>query len=711
MKAHGTKSFREDDAMTRRFSAIAVSTIVLLLSPGAPADEGDDFLRLLESHRRSIASFEIELRRVSFGAKLEDYEVLKKTVEQAACQNGITDDDARQWAKTLIQKYSENPSWIAEHTRQRGDRFKHIQTSRRGDKYKSVRGYDGCLHYDYFKANQQLDIYAKVPNIAHADLASLGFIGGGFRQHARLVSLERDQGRMRCAVAQSEDDEDIVTFEYDRHLALRHFWYESGSDFTSDNYYLFHRDMDGYRVPRIHVKLFRNARRKECNISIRIIDDARFNGPLTNQDLHLDELPDSTLVIDYRFEPKHQWRYSKYRQAAANPEIVHAGRCRAEDFIEFLRKTSGVRKAYATRNSHVGRRAPRLHLEGWPKESLDLNNWPLEKFTVLNFWAIGCGFCVNEVPENKELATWLEGRGALFLTIHSAAKKPRTVIDFLDEHRIEYLVGFDKPGGQANYWGGTTFAAYGIAGIPAYVTIAKDGRMLSYDRSLTKERLEKLMTTESDNIVPKDTDTRRPAVIPKTWLAHDLEPQSQIEGRFFVYRPETPDLTLCQSDDAGKAVDCQWTRHSADGQTVYDVRITAKAPDWGQTLEGRLTLLALHNNIEEQVMIPYKIRSKGLVEYISPLVWFGCVEPGATVTRSLPLQLRSGHKVEISQVSLPAGLKVRRRDEVSGTTVLDLTFSSPDPGLHQGELALSARDTGGHHQPISLEYCAFVQPQ
>jgi len=428
-----------------------------------------------------------------------------------------------------------------------------------------------------------------------------------------------------------------------------------------------------------------------------------------DRDLRLDELPDNTLVIDYRFEPSRQWQYGEYRQAAANPQVVHAGRCRAEDFVAFLHRTSGERKAHATRNSRVGRPAPRPYLEGWPRALLDLDDWPPKKFTVLNFWSIGCGFCVREVPENKELAEWLENQGALFLTIHAARKEPGAIIDFLDEHRIRYLVGFDEPGGQAGYWGGTTFAAYGITAIPAYVTIAKDGRVLSYDRSLTTERLETLMATDPEKVAPQEMTTQRPAVIPKTWLAYDLEPQSQIEGRFFVYRPETPDYTLRLADNAGDTVACQWTRHSADGQTVYDVRLTAQAPDWGKTLEGRLTLLVQAGSTEEQVVIPYELRSKGLVEYVSSLVWLGCVEPGATVTRTLPLRFRSGRKIEVSQISVPAGLRVHCNDATSNTVPLDLTFSSPDPGLHQGKLALLAHDGHGHHQPINLEYCAFVQ--
>jgi len=42
------------------------------------------------------------------------------------------------------------------------------------------------------------------------------------------------------------------------------------------------------------------------------------------------------------------------------------------------------------------------------------------RFTVLNFFSMGCGFCIREIPENNELAEWIKSRGGRFLAIHSA---------------------------------------------------------------------------------------------------------------------------------------------------------------------------------------------------------------------------------------------------------------------------------------------------
>jgi hypothetical protein len=199
--------------------------------------------------------------------------------------------------------------------------------------------------------------------------------------------------------------------------------------------------------------------------------------------------------------------------------------------------------------------------------------------------------------------------------------------------------------------------------------------------------------------------------MPKAWFARDLVPGSPIEGRFFIFRPETPDLTLHLSQGTGEAVTCKLARHSGHEQTVCEVRLTTQAADWGQTLAGQVTLVAKHHNVEEQVAIPYELLSKGLANCTSPVVWFGCVEAGETVTRPLPLRLSSDDRIEISVVSQPREVTVRPGDASSEGVPSSVVFSSGTAGLHQGELRLLASDGHGNRQPISLQYCAYVAKQ
>jgi len=695
--------------MARRLSAVAAGLVVLVLGADVHGDEAEDFLRLLEARDNSITSFEIKLRRASFTPKLEDGAAVAKVIEEAARKDKATDAAAaRRWVEELVGAWSEDPRWITEHIRQRGDSFREIVTFRDRE-FVDVKVYDGQLYYDHSQINRQLDIYPKLTNVSHASLQDVGLVGGGLRSRAPHVSLEQNGQGTRCAIAPSDDNPHRAGYEYNHRLGLRHSWYELEGKYRSDTYYLFHYDRDGYSVPRAKVRLYRDDRRRVLTGNAYIIEDVRINCPLTDEDLCLGDVPDRTLVVDRRFGPSFQWRYGEYQEAAANPQIVHAGRCRPEDFLAFLDRTSGRRKAHATRDSRVGHQAPPLHVERWPKESPSFNGWPPEKFTVLNFSGINCGFCTGELPETKELARWLASQGAQFVTIHPAEEKRQAVLDYLDQHQIDYPLGVDEPSDQTASWGSATFADYGISGIPAYVTIAKGGRVLSYDRSPKKERLAELMAMDPDKVAPGDSGSQLPPMaMPKAWVARELAPQSQVEGRFFVFRPETPDLALRLPEGMGEAMTCELTRHSADEQTVYEVRLTTKAADWGQRLAGQVAFVAEHSNVEEQVTIPYTLPSKGLADCACPIVWFGCVEPGVTVTRPLPLQLGSGDKIEISPVSLPKEVTVRPSDRSSGAILSDLSFSSPAPGLHQGELTLLATDARGNRQPIRLQYCAYV---
>jgi hypothetical protein len=201
-------------------------------------------------------------------------------------------------------------------------------------------------------------------------------------------------------------------------------------------------------------------------------------------------------------------------------------------------------------------------------------------------------------------------------------------------------------------------------------------------------------------------------VIPKGWLARDLEPNSRIRGRFFVYRPETPDPDLHELGSPGDAIDCQWTRHSANGQTVYEVTLAAKAPDWGQTLKGDVALVARDDEVEEMVTIPYELQSRSLAECVSDVLWLGPAAKGETITRTIVLQSDARRNITVKALSAPSDFQVHvpkgRGD--SNHILVDCIFSSQGPGLQRGTAKLLARDSEGNEQPFEIDYYAFVRP-
>jgi len=721
---------------------MSVMCLVLLGAAGPlAADQADDFLRFLEARDESIASYEIKLRQFTFDIPLKDFVAFKKNVEQLA-KNKTGSSSPLQQAEQLIQTWAKKHHWLERHTKQRGELFKEMLVfSSGGTTFKS---YDGRLYYRYVVRNRQLDIHAKMPNVHHTNIGDLGFASGWLRRRGKILSFEQNAEGVRCVILLSEDDSLTITQQYNRNFGLYREHFIDSRQQSDYFYYIFHEKIDGYSVPHLKVNISPIPRRNECSVWMLVIEDVQFNRPFTDEDLSLGEIPNETLVIDYRFKPKIQWRYGEYCQAAANPDAVHAGYARPEGMLEFLKNKRGQREAMATRDSRIGRKALSPNIKQWLSEPYNVDVWPPGQFTVVNFWSIGCGFCIREIPQNNDLSQWLKSRGGIFVSIHtatrelqnvteyieniagwlkdkgqllasgrSAAKKP-SVNDYIDSNKIQYTVGLDEPDTQRTYWGSATFAKYGVNSIPCYVIIDKDGNVISYERTVTKQMLEELMAKKPGQAATSAKSKARQQldVIPKGWLAGDLEPNSQVQGRFFVFRPETPDADLHELEKPGDAIDCQWTRHSASGQTVYEVILTAKTPDWGQTLKGDIALVAKYGNVEEMVTIPYELQSRSLAGCVSDILWLGPVEKGQTVSRTITLFREPNRNIKIKAVSIPSEIQIRVPENglQSNRILLECAFSPKESGLQRGTAELVLQDSGGNEQPLRLEYCAFVRP-
>ncbi len=720
-----------------------VSLILLCVTTSLVAQNTEDFLRFLEARDESIKSYEIKLRRIMFDIDLDDYEAFKKSVEQLA-QNEVEGQNASEQAEQLVKTWAEEVRWLERHAIWQGDRFKETLVFDSGST--TIKSYGGQLYYRYVVTNRQLDIHVKIPNVHHTNIGDLGLAIGGLRTRGKVLSFEQSEEGVRCVFSLSDDDSRTTTQEYDSNLGLYYSRYKLTERIQVENYYLFRKNIDGYSIPSIKIEISRYGRRNECSIWIYVIEDVKLNCLLTDEDLSLGDIPEKTLVIDKRFEPEIQWRYGEYCQAAANPDAVHDGRSTPEEMIQFLKDTSSDREALSTRDSRTGRKAPQLQIKEWLQKPISSGPWPPNRLTVINFWSIGCGFCIREIPENNELSEWLEDKGGLFISIHSAAnepqnigelikniaeklkeksdlvllgrpaaQKPQNINDFMDSNKIQYTVGLDEPDTQRTYWGSTTFAEYGIDSIPCYVIIDKDGNVISYERTVTKQKLEKLLLSESNGEAQQQTslkDARKLTAIPNGWLAADLEPNSQVKGRFFVFRADTPEIMLRRLATTDRTIKSEWSKHTTDSQTVNEVLFTARTPGWGETLKGHIDLIAQYAQVEELVTIPYELQSRSLAKCVSPIIWFGPVQKGSSITRRITLQVDSLRKVSVSTVSVPSNLRLQilNREQKSNNIFVDCIFSSEKSGLQKGSVEFLAVDGENNKQSLELDYCAFVLP-
>jgi len=287
----------------------------------------------------------------------------------------------------LIQTWAKKHHWLERHTKQRGELFKETLVFDSGST--TIKSYDGRLYYRYVVDNRQLDIHAKIPNVHHTNIGDLGFASGWLRTHGKVLSFEQNSEGARLEILLSEDDSLTITQQYNRNFGLYRAHFIDSLQQSDYIYYLFHEKIDGYSVPHLKININPIPRRNECSVSMLVIEGVQFNRPFTDEDLSLGEIPNETLVIDYRFKPKIQWRYGEYSQAAANPDTIHAGYAKPQDMLEFLKNKRGQREAMATRDSRVGGKALRPNIKQWLSEPENAGAWPPGQFTVVNFWSIG----------------------------------------------------------------------------------------------------------------------------------------------------------------------------------------------------------------------------------------------------------------------------------------------------------------------------------
>lgn len=92
------------------------------------------------------------------------------------------------------------------------------------------------------------------------------------------------------------------------------------------------------------------------------------------------------------------------------------------------------------------------------------------KIVLLNFWAVWCKYCIEEMPDLNRLNTEL-GEDAVILAVN--VQEPyETINGYISKAGIDLKVLLDKDGSIAN--------AYGVEGYPTTFFINEDGSLYTY---------------------------------------------------------------------------------------------------------------------------------------------------------------------------------------------------------------------------------------
>ena len=157
----------------------------------------------------------------------------------------------------------------------------------------------------------------------------------------------------------------------------------------------------------------------------------------------------------------------------ASPSLRDARR--AQRFIHFsnLRKATAPGKPYA---DFAGEDA-----SGKP---IKISRYVTPgKYTIIDFWASWCPYCIKELPEMKEFYTDMKDKGVeiVGVAVRDSLEDTRAAVS---KHGLEWPIVYNT--------GRLPYDIYGFSGIPHHILIGPDGKIISRGESIAaiRKRLE-----------------------------------------------------------------------------------------------------------------------------------------------------------------------------------------------------------------------------
>jgi thiol-disulfide isomerase/thioredoxin len=136
-------------------------------------------------------------------------------------------------------------------------------------------------------------------------------------------------------------------------------------------------------------------------------------------------------------------------------------------------------EAQAIRALH-GKPAPEF-----PQGATWLNGQPLTwealrgKVVILDFWAITCGACYNDLPELAQLHASRESNGLVIIGVHSSGADRQAIEKVLGEHDIRYPMCIDVPPPAGTLTWGDFASRFAVGAIPHAVAVDSRGIVLA----------------------------------------------------------------------------------------------------------------------------------------------------------------------------------------------------------------------------------------
>ena len=122
--------------------------------------------------------------------------------------------------------------------------------------------------------------------------------------------------------------------------------------------------------------------------------------------------------------------------------------------------------------------APDFNLKDLDGKSVKLSDYK-GKIVILNFWAVWCQYCKQEMPDLNELNKELGKDNEAVIIAVDAQESSDTVKNYLSSNNINLKVLLDQDGSVSQ--------TYGVTGFPTTFIINKDGSVYTYIPGLTNK--------------------------------------------------------------------------------------------------------------------------------------------------------------------------------------------------------------------------------
>lgn len=137
--------------------------------------------------------------------------------------------------------------------------------------------------------------------------------------------------------------------------------------------------------------------------------------------------------------------------------------------------------------------APDFSLKDLDGNTVKLSDYK-GKVVILNFWAVWCKYCKQEMPDLNELNKELEKDNNAVILAVDAQESSDTVKDYLTSNDIALKVLLDSDGAVSQ--------TYGVSGFPTTFIVNKDGSLYTYisgktDKATLVQILDKIKAEES----------------------------------------------------------------------------------------------------------------------------------------------------------------------------------------------------------------------